>query len=107
MNHVCLAGNLVADPELRYSAGGKAWCVFRVAVNRKQGDELVASFFDGKVFGEQAERFAESAGKGVRVLVSGRLELEQWEGEGGKRSRVVVLVDEVGVSLRWGVKEPF
>jgi single-strand DNA-binding protein len=106
-NNVTLIGNLVDDPELRFTPSGVAMAKVRFAVNRRwrgQDGEWQedTSFFTGTVWREQAEQIAESLQKGTRVIVSGRLEQRSWETqEGDKRSVVEVQIDEMGPSLRW------
>ncbi|MGD2102671.1 MAG: single-stranded DNA-binding protein [Acidimicrobiia bacterium] len=106
-NNVTLIGNLVDDPELRFTPSGVAMAKIRMAVNRRwrgQDGEWQenTSFFTGTIWREQAEQAAESLQKGMRVIVTGRLEQRSWETEAGdKRSVVEVQVDEIGPSLRW------
>jgi single-strand DNA-binding protein len=106
-NSVTLIGNLVDDPELRFTPSGIAMAKIRMAVNRRwrgQDGEWQenTSFFGGTVWREQAEQVAESLQKGMRIIVSGRLEQRSWETEAGdKRSVVEIQIDEVGPSLRW------
>ncbi len=106
-NNVTLIGNLVEDPELRFTPSGVAMAKIRLAVNRRwrgQDGEWKeqTSFFSGTIWREQAEQAAESLQKGARVIVTGRLEQRSWEtDDGDKRSVVEVQVDEIGPSLRW------
>lgn len=106
-NSVTLIGNLVDDPELRFTPSGVALAKIRMAVNRRwrgQDGEWQedTSFFNGTVWREQAETVAESLQKGMRVIVSGRLEQRSWETqEGDRRSVVEIQIDEIGPSLRW------
>lgn len=106
-SNITLIGNLVDDPELRFTPSGVAMAKIRLAVNRRwrgQDGEWQenTSFFTGTIWREQAEQAAESLQKGARVIVSGRLEQRSWETEQGeKRSVVEVQVDEIGPSLRW------
>jgi len=106
-SNVTLIGNLVDDPELRFTPSGVAMAKIRMAVNRRwrgQDGEWQenTSFFTGTIWREQAEQAAESLQKGARVIVTGRLEQRSWETEQGeKRSVVEVQVDEIGPSLRW------
>lgn len=106
-NNVTLIGNLVDDPELRFTPSGVALAKIRLAVNRRwrgQDGEWQedTSFFNGTVWREQAETVAESLQKGARVIVSGRLEQRSWETqEGDKRSVVEIQINEIGPSLRW------
>lgn len=106
-NTVTLIGNLVDDPELRFTPSGVALAKIRMAVNRRwrgQDGEWQedTSFFNGTVWREQAETVAESLQKGTRVIVTGRLEQRSWETpEGDRRSVVEIQIDEIGPSLRW------
>jgi single-strand DNA-binding protein len=106
-NNVTLIGNLVDDPELRFTPSGVAMAKVRFAVNRRwrgqDGEwQEQTSFFTGTVWREQAETVAESLQKGTRVIVTGRLEQRSWEtDEGDKRSVVEIQIDEIGPSLRW------
>ena len=105
--NITLIGNLVDDPELRFTPSGVAMAKIRIAVNRRWRDQSGewqenTSFFTGTIWREQAEQAAESLQKGARVIVTGRLEQRSWENEQGeKRSVVEVQVDEIGPSLRW------
>ncbi len=105
-NHVTLVGNLVEDPELRFTPSGVAMAKLRFAVNRRyQRDgewQEETSFFGGTVWRDMAENVAESLSKGMRVIVTGKLEQRTWETQDGdKRSVVEVRIDELGPSVRW------
>ena len=106
-NSVTLVGNLVEDPELRFTPSGVAMAKLRLAVNRRYRDrdgewQEETSFFGGTCWRDMAENVAESLHKGARIIVVGRLEQRQWETpEGDKRSIVEVRIDEVGPSVRW------
>ena len=107
-NSVTLVGNIVDDPELRFTPSGQAMAKFRMAVSRRWQDRTSgewqeeSSFFGCTCWREMAENVAESLKKGTRVIVSGRLQQRQWETpEGEKRSVVEIQDDEVGPSLRW------
>jgi single-strand DNA-binding protein len=111
-NAVVLTGNITRDPELRFIATGTPTCTFGLAVNRRwqnrqtQEWEEATSFFDVVCWREMAENVAESLVRGARVVVSGRLEQRSWETpEGDKRSKVEVVADEVGPSLRWATAQ--
>jgi single-strand DNA-binding protein len=103
-----LIGNVTRDPELRFSPSGVANTKFGLAVgfrrqNRQTQEwEETTSFFDVVCFNQLAENAAESLQKGARVIVTGRIEIRDWEGQDGKKGRSVELIaDEVGPSLRW------
>jgi single-strand DNA-binding protein len=98
--NVSFAGNLTDDPEVRYTEGGIARAIFRVAVSGRREQE--PSFFTVIVWRDQAEHAAQSLSKGSRVVVVGRLQQRSWTTEDGSaRSVVEVVADEVGSSLRW------
>ncbi len=107
-NSVTVVGNCTRDPELRFTPSGQAVTTFGLAVNRvwtdRQSNERKeqVSFFDITCWGSLGENVAESIQKGGRVIVSGRLEQRSWETQDGdKRSKVEIVADEVGPSLRW------
>jgi single-strand DNA-binding protein len=106
-NTVTLVGNVTRDPELRYTPSGQAVATFGLAVNRRWQNrqtndwEEQTSFFDVKCWAQMAENVGESVQKGSRVVVNGRLEQRSWETDEGKRSKVEVVADEIGPSLRW------
>lgn len=101
LNKVLLIGNLVRDPELRYTPGGAAVCEFAVAVNRrytgKQGDKEETAFLDIVAWARQAEICAEYLKKGRQVFVEGRLTQDRWEDQktGQKRSRIRITAERV------------
>ena len=79
---------------------------FGIAVNRsftnQAGDKVQATdFFDVTAWNELGENVAESLSVGARVIVVGRLQQDRWENDGGdKRSRIHIVAEEVGPSLR-------
>ena len=106
-NHTTIVGNLVEDPELRFTNNGIAVANLRVAVTQRiqqdgewrDGD---TSFLKVNVWRDQAEHLADSLAKGDRVMVTGRLRQRSWETpEGDKRSVTEIEADEVGASLKW------
>lgn len=101
-----IEGQLTADPELRFTPGGKPVCDFSVAVNRSwdgdKGKQEEVSFFQCVAWQDVAEHMAESLHKGDRVVVIGRLKQERWEAEDGSaRSKIAIVVDSIGPSLRF------
>ncbi len=106
-NSVTLVGNLVDDPELRFTPNGTAMAKLRFAVSRRyQGRDGEwqedTSFFTGTCWRDMAENVAESLTKGMRIIVVGRLNQRSWETqEGDKRSVVEIDVQDVGPSVRW------
>lgn len=110
-NSVVLVGNATRDPELIFTNGGTALAKFGMAVNRrwqqdgKQQEE--AHFFDVTAWRDLAENVAESIQKGDRVIVEGRLQFRTWEDKetGENRSKVDVVADDIGPSLRWATAQ--
>ena len=107
-NSVTVVGNLVEDPELRFTPSGVAMAKIRLAVNRRWLNrnnnewQEETSFFGGTCWREMAENVSESLQKGSRVIITGRLEQRSWETQEGERRSVVELrIDEIGPSLRW------
>ena len=97
---VSFAGNLTDDPEVRYTEGGIARAMFRVAVSGRKEQE--ASFFTEVLWRDQAEHASQSLAKGSRVVVMGRLQRRSWTAEDGSaRSVVEVVRDHLG-----GVRPP-
>lgn len=106
-NNVTVVGNLTREPELRYTPSGAAVTKFGLAVNRsynnRNGERVEQTdFFDVTAWRELGENIAESLSTGSRVLVTGRLQQDRWENDSGeKRSKITIVADEVGPSLRW------
>jgi single-strand DNA-binding protein len=105
---ITIIGNLVNDPELRYTPTGQAVATFRVASTPRYMDRTTNEWKDGEslflscnVWRQAAENVAESLQRGMRVIVSGRLKQRSYETrEGEKRTVYEIEVDDVGPSLR-------
>jgi single-strand DNA-binding protein len=105
---ITIAGNLVDDPELRFTPAGQPVARFRVASTPRFRDNQTGEWRDGdslfltcNVWRQAAENVAESLTRGMRVIVSGRLRQRSYETkEGEKRTVYEVEVDDVGPSLR-------
>lgn len=104
---VTIVGNVVADPDLRYTASGVAVASFRLACNdsKKQPDGTWADgeslFVSCSAWREMAENVAETLVKGTRTVVTGRMRQRSYETrEGEKRTVYEIDVDDCGPSLR-------
>jgi single-strand DNA-binding protein len=104
---ITIVGNLVDDPELRFTPAGVAVARFRVASTPRTFDKQANEWKDGEslfltcsAWRKLGENVAESLAKGVRVIVQGRLKQRSYEDrEGVKRTVYELDVDEVGPSL--------
>ena len=105
---ITIAGNLVDDPELRFTPAGQAVARFRVASTPRFRDNNTGEWKDGdslfltcNVWRQAAEHAAESLTRGMRVIVAGRLRQRSYETkEGENRTVYEIEVDDVGPSLR-------
>jgi single-strand DNA-binding protein len=105
---ITIIGNLVDDPELRFTPTGQPVARFRVASTPRWRDQASGEWKDGEslfltcnVWRQAAENVAESLQRGMRVIVSGRLRQRNYETQAGeKRTVFEVEVDDVGPSLR-------
>jgi single-strand DNA-binding protein len=106
---ITVVGNLVDDPELRFTPSGAAVANFRIASTPRTLDRQSNEWKDGEalflscsVWRQAAENVAESLQKGMRVVVQGRLKQRSYETrEGEKRTVVELDVEEVGPSLKY------
>ena len=106
---ITVVGNVVADPELRFTPAGAAVANFRVASTPRRFNSQTNQWEDGEamfltcnVWRQAAENVAETLTKGMRVIVNGRLRQRSYQNrEGENRTVFEVEVDEVGPSLRY------
>ena len=96
-NKVFLMGNLTRDPQLTYLPSQMPVVEFGMAVNdrRKQQDGSYvdkANFIDLSIFGKRAEALQKYVKKGDPLFVEGKLDYQQWEKDGQKRSKLKVIV---------------
>lgn len=98
LNKVFLIGNLTRDPEVRYTASGKAVADIGLAVNRRYRTQSGAyeedvCFVNVTVWDRAAETCGEYLRKGSPLLVEGRLKFDQWERDGQKFSKLTVVAE--------------
>jgi single-strand DNA-binding protein len=96
LNKMMIIGNLGADPELRYTPGGKAVTELRIAVNdnRKGPDgEWIEEtlWFRVSVWEQAAERLAEQLRKGNKVYAEGQLRVREYESRDGEKRQSLEL----------------
>ena len=112
--NITVAGNLVEDQvKVNFTSEGKAAANFTVADNTRYFDEQAnewkqageTTFWNVEVFGEQAERVAEFAHKGQRLIVIGRTKTRSWtDKDGNKRRELRINADDVAPSWKYGPK---
>lgn len=99
LNHTTLMGRLTRDPELRYTPSGTAVATFTLAVDRdfaQEGGERKTDFIDIVAWRQTGEFVSKYFTKGSMAVVSGRLQLREWQDkEGNKRRSAEVVADNV------------
>ncbi len=106
---ITVVGNMVADPELRFTPSGAAVANFRIASTPRTFDRQTNEWKDGEAlfltcsaWRDMAENVAESLTRGARVVVQGRLKSRTYETKEGEKRTVMELdVDEIGPSLKY------
>ena len=106
---ITIAGNLVDEPELRFTPAGQPVARFRIASVPRVFDKATNEWRDGdglfltvNIWRQQAEHVCESLNKGTRVVVTGRLKQRSYETkEGEKRTVYEVEADDVAPSLKF------
>lgn len=110
---ITLVGNIVAEPELRFTPAGAAVCNFRVASTPRTYNKQTQQWEDGEAmfltcnaWKQLGENTAESLAKGMRVIVTGKLKQRSFQNrEGDNRSVFEIDVEEVGPSLRYATTQ--
>lgn len=105
---VTVIGNMVTEPEMKYTPSGAAVCNFRIASTPRTYNLQSQAWEDGEslflacsIWRQAAENVASTLAKGMRVIVQGRLRQRSYEtAQGEKRTVVELEVDELGVSLK-------
>ena len=111
--NITVVGNIVADPDLRFTPAGAAVANFRVASTPRRYNSQTNQWEDGEamfltcnVWRQAAENVAETMSKGMRVIVTGRLKQRSFQTrEGDNRTVFEIDVDEVGPSLRYATAQ--
>ena len=110
---ITIIGNIVAEPELRFTPAGAAVCNFRVASTPRTYNKTTNQWEDGEAmfltcnaWRQLGENTAESLAKGMRVIVTGKLKQRSFQTrEGENRSVFEIDVEEVGPSLRYATAQ--
>ena len=107
MNKIFEIGRLTRDPEVRYTASGKAVCTFSIAVDDGYGENKKAYFFPVVVWNKSAEACGNSLRKGSKVAVTGKLTTRQYDNKEGKKVTAFEIVADAfgGVEFLDGKKQ--
>ena len=95
LNHITIMGRLTKEPERRQTQSGKAVTKFTLAVDRdyaEKGAERETDFIDCVAWRGTAEFVDKYFGRGQMAVVSGRLQIRDWEDKGGNRRRSAEVV---------------
>ena len=107
---ITVVGRLTRDPELRFTASGKAVANLTLAASnsKKDGDTWVdtdTSFYDVVVWERMGENVAESLSKGQEAIVQGQMRQRSWEDkDGNKRTSWEIVARDIGPTLRWSTQ---
>lgn len=107
--NITVVGNVVNDPEMRFTPSGAAVTNFRIASTPRRynsqtnkWEDQGALFLTVNVWRKAAENVAESLAKGMRVIVTGNLRQRAYQNKDGENRTVYEIeADEVGPSLRY------
>ena len=101
MNQVRLVGNIGNQPEIKVTTNGFQILQFNMAVSEKYKEEVKTNWFSVKVLGKTTEPLTGVLQRGMRVDVTGKLEVEKWtDKEGNKKERTVVIAFMVNPVIR-------
>ena len=100
MNKIILLGRLTRDPEVRYTQGDNSMAIakFSLAVNKrfKKENKPEADFFNCTAFGKQAEFVEKYLKQGTKILLSGRIQNDNYTNkEGQKVYSIQIMVEEI------------
>ena len=105
MINATVTGKLGRDPETRQTKSGKVMTRFSVASSQKKGQDYQTTWVEVLCFDEMADMCFEKLHKGDRVVVNGKMNLDQYEKKDGTQGcSLALMADDVGISLRFGPK---
>lgn len=110
MTTATFTGNLFADPQLKYTQDGKPYALGRLAWTervKKQGQwqdspTMSVSF---TLFGREAEHLTNTATKGTRITVTGRISPDEWQSQNGTVQSINMLADSAAIDLKFQVAQ--
>ncbi len=92
MNLIIISGNLTKDIETR-EVGEHTVSVFGLAENEKRRDHT--NFFNVEAWNRLAQNAAKYIGKGSKVLIRGRIKMDQWDNDEGRQFKTTIVADEI------------
>lgn len=92
MNRIILLGNLSRDPEVSTTNSGKNNCKFSIAVNDSYSEDV--NFFDCIAWGNTGDTIARYFKKGRKILIEGRVKIDNYEKDGVKKRSWWVVVEK-------------
>lgn len=95
INVFTASGRLGSDIDIRYTQNNKCIGSFSLPVESGWGDNKKTAWVTCKLFGDRAEKLAPYLTKGSQISVTGAFELDEWEKDGVKRSRPVIIVNDM------------
>lgn len=95
LNRVQIIGNLAADPEMRFTANGKAVTSFRIGSSRSFNGKQETEWFSCVAWEKLGELVAQHLEKGRQAYIEGRLTTRSWEKDGVKHYKTEVTADKV------------
>lgn len=95
INVFTASGNLGGDCEVFTTQGGKNIASFSLPVKSGWGENEKTNWVTCKMFGAKADKLPQYLTKGKKIIVSGSFELEQWEKDGAKHSKPVIIVNDI------------
>lgn len=100
MNKFFCSGRLTRDPELKYTQSGKSVCNFGIAINKKYKDSSGSTkesvvFIDCAAWGRTGEIINEYSAKGSYLILESELQMDEWEKDGVRRTKISLNVHGV------------
>jgi len=102
INSVQVEGNLVAEPETKATGTGRTVVKFTIAENVRVKDSATnewkdgtPNFYDCEFWPNDPQYWLKRLGKGVGVVIFGRLTQDKWEKDGQKYSRIKIIVEKI------------
>lgn len=93
-NDLTISGRLTRDPILKPVGADNLVVEISIASSRRYGERDETMFIDCEAWGKLAEIITDMSSKGDLVVLKGRLKQDNWEKDGVKRSKLILVVNE-------------